>query len=452
MEAVINFYNEQVARAKLANAVPMLSFHMLKCLLLAGVLFCGAAFAQNGEDKTKSGSEPEESPYEQMQILARAMQLIRQDYVDDSKISYKDLTYTALRGMLASLDPHSQFMDPADFKNMQEDTRSEFGGLGVVVTQENGILTVINPMEDTPGFEAGLLPGDQILKINGQSTEKWNLSEAVKKLRGEAGEKITLTVNRPATKEIKDYELTRVVIKVPSVKDAQILPMGHPDDVKVGYVRITQFNEPTVTELSKALDKLEKQGMNALVLDLRYNPGGLLGSAVEVCGQFLPSNTLVASTQGRTPPREYRTPPRTGPQRKYPIAVLVNYASASGSEIVAGALKDLNRALLVGETTFGKGSVQSVISLPDGSAVRLTTAKYFTPGKNLIHEHGVSPHIRATLTYDQEIQILRSRRQENSTKKDSDLLDPQLERAVDALQGALLFGKKLLPSVTETKS
>jgi carboxyl-terminal processing protease len=403
-------------------------------------LFILAAAAITVRAETPPPSE-DDAPYEQMQILARAMQLIRQDYVDESKISYKDLTYDAMRGMLGSLDPHCQFMDPEDFKSMQEDTKSEFGGLGVVVGQKNGVFTVINPMEDSPGFAAGILPGDQILKINGQTTDKLSLQEAVEKLRGKVGEKVTLTINRPATKEIKDFEITRAVIKVPSVKDAQILP-GH-GGPRIGYVRITQFNEPTADELSKALDKLEKQGMDALVLDLRYNPGGLLNSAVNVSGQFLPANTMVAFTQGRTPTREYRTENRKGPQRKYPLAVLVNYASASGSEIVAGALKDLKRGLLVGDTTFGKGSVQSVIALPDGSAVRLTTAKYFTPGKNLIHQHGVAPHIRATLTYDQETELLRARRPKEDGSKDSSVfMDPQLERAVAALQGTILYAGK----------
>lgn len=408
------------------------------CLVLP--LFAAAAvFAEAPSD------QPEDSPYEQMQILARAMQLIRQDYVDESKVSYKDLSYDAMRGMLSSLDPHSQFMEPKDFKNMQEDTKSEFGGLGIVVAQKNGFLTVISPMEDAPGFDAGILPGDQILKINGETTEDLTLQKAVEKLRGEVGGKVTLTISRPATKEIRDYELTRAVIKVPSVKDAQILPAR--GGARIGYVRITQFNEPTAAELSKALDKLEAQGMDALILDLRYNPGGLLNSAVDVAGEFLPPNTMVAFTRGRTPPREYLTPARSGPQRKYPLAVLVNYASASGSEIVAGALKDLARALLVGETTFGKGSVQSVISLPDGSAVRLTTAKYFTPGKNLIHEHGVSPHIRVTLTYDEETALLRSRRKlENSHQDALPHIDPQLERAMDVLQGTLTYAKKKGPS------
>lgn len=401
-------------------------------LFLTLLLACVSARGEN----TKN-SETKDSPYEQLEILTRAMQLIRQDYVNESKTSYKELTYSALHGMLESLDPHSQFMEPKDFKSMQEDTKSEFAGLGVTLTEKSGILTILHPMEDTPGFEAGLLPGDQILKINGESTEKLNINSAIEKLRGKVGERVTLTINRPSTSQVKDFEIIRAIIKVPSVKDAQILTLQ--GKARIGYVRITQFNEPTATELANALNKLEKDGMEALVLDLRYNPGGLLGSAVDVCGEFLGPNTLVVSTEGRTPSREYRTAATSTSQREYPIVVLTNYASASGSEIVAGALKDLGRALLVGETTFGKGSVQSVVSLPDGSAARLTTAKYFTPSRKLIHEHGVSPHIRATLTHEQETALLRSRRKgEESSTPPRPPADPQLDRAVDALQATIL--------------
>ena len=404
-------------------------------LFLTLLLACVSA---KGENTKKS--ENEDSPYEQLEILTRAMQLIRQDYVNDSKTSYKELTYSALHGMLESLDPHSQFMEPKDFKSMQEDTKSEFAGLGVTLTEKSGILTILHPMEDTPGFEAGLLPGDQILKINGESTEKLNINSAIEKLRGKVGERVTLTINRPSTSQLKDFEIIRAIIKVPSVKDAQILPLQ--GKARIGYVRITQFNEPTATELANALNTLEKDGMEALVLDLRYNPGGLLGSAVDVCGEFLEPNTLIVFTEGRTPSREYRTATTSTAQREYPIVVLTNYASASGSEIVAGALKDLGRALLVGETTFGKGSVQSVVSLPDGSAARLTTAKYFTPSRKLIHEHGVSPHIRATLTREQETALLRSRRKgEESTTPPRPPADPQLDRAVDALQATILSNK-----------
>ncbi len=404
-------------------------------LFLTLLLACVSA---KGENTKKS--ENEDSPYEQLEILTRAMQLIRQDYVNDSKTSYKELTYSALHGMLESLDPHSQFMEPKDFKSMQEDTKSEFAGLGVTLTEKSGILTILHPMEDTPGFEAGLLPGDQILKINGESTEKLNINSAIEKLRGKVGERVTLTINRPSTSQLKDFEIIRAIIKVPSVKDAQILPLQ--GKARIGYVRITQFNEPTATELANALNTLEKDGMEALVLDLRYNPGGLLGSAVDVCGEFLEPNTLIVFTEGRTPSREYRTATTSTSQREYPIVVLMNYASASGSEIVAGALKDLGRALLVGETTFGKGSVQSVVSLPDGSAARLTTAKYFTPSRKLIHEHGVSPHIRATLTREQETALLRSRRKgEESSTPPRPPADPQLDRAVDALQATILSNK-----------
>jgi carboxyl-terminal processing protease len=301
---------------------------------------------------------------------------------------------------------------------------------------------VINPMEDTPGFKAGILPGDQILKIDGENTDNTPLNEAVEKLRGTVGEKVVLTIRRPSNGEVKDYELTREVIKVASIKDARILPQRNPGQPRIGYARITQFNEPTATELGAALDKLEAKGMDAFILDLRHNPGGLLGSAVDVCGQFLPPNTLVVYTEGRTPSREYRTSATASPNRKYPVVVLTNYASASGSEIVAGALKDLDRALVVGETTFGKGSVQSVVSLPDGSAARLTTAKYFTPGRKLIHEHGVSPHIRATLTHEEEADLLRSRRKrEDPATAEATIWDPQLERAVDAMQGSLQHAK-----------
>lgn len=410
----------------------------MRCLFFSAILAIGlqahARESATPEPKQKS----EDSPYEQLQLLARAMQLIRQDYVDESKVDYKKLTYSALRGMLDNLDPHSQFMEPKSFKNMQEDTRSEFGGLGVVVTQKSGVLTVINPMEDTPGFKAGILPGDQILKINGENTDNTTLNEAVEKLRGDVGEKVGLTIRRPSTGEVKDYELTREVIKVASIKDARILPQRNASQPRIGYARITQFNEPTAAELGVALDKLEAKGMDAFILDLRHNPGGLLGSAVDVCGQFLPPNTLVVYTEGRSPSREYRTSVNASPNRKYPVVVLTNYASASGSEIVAGALKDLDRALVVGETTFGKGSVQSVVSLPDGSAARLTTAKYFTPGRKLIHEHGVSPHIRATLTHEEEADLLRSRRKrEDPATAEATIWDSQLERAVDAIQGSL---------------
>ena len=390
----------------------------------------------------------DDSGYASIAIFARAMQLVRQDYVDEKKVSYEALTHAAMRGMLSQLDPHSQFMEPQDFKGMQDDTNSRFGGLGVVVSQREGALIIVTPMEDTPGFRAGLLPNDQIIKIDGAPTERMDLNEAIKLLRGEAGQKVTLTILRPATKEIKDFAMVRETIKVASVKDAKILPAEIGGEFKVGYVRITQFNVPTAEDLGKKLDELEKKGMQALVLDLRYNPGGLLNSAVDVAGQFLPPKTVVASTEGRvaSQSRSYRTADKVKPRPQFPLAVLTNTSSASGSEIVAGALKDLNRAIIVGETTFGKGSVQSVIQLQDGSAMRLTTAKYYTPSKQVIHEVGVAPTIRATLTPEQERMLMLQRREdamsESERKELAKFRDPPLERAVDALKGVMIYAEK----------
>ena len=391
--------------------------------------------------------EKDEAGYSSIAVLSRALQIIRQDYVDDRKVSYEQLSHAALRGMLASLDPHSQFMEQKDFKGMQDDTNSRFGGLGVHVTQREGNIVVVSTIEDTPGFKAGLMPGDQLLKIDGESTERMDLNEVQNKMRGEPGQKVTLTLLRPNTKEVKDYTLVRENIKVPSVKDAKILAAELGGEFKIGYARITQFNVPTSDELSRKLEDLEKSGMQALVLDLRYNPGGLLNSAVNVAGQFLPPKTVVVSTEGRAPSQSRSYPADDNIKRrpKYPLAILINNGSASGSEIVAGALKDLNRAILVGETTFGKGSVQSVIQLQDGSAMRLTTAKYYTPSKQVIHEHGVEPTIRATLTTEQERVLLAQRRDDatgEADRKDSTFHDPQLERAVDALKGVMIYAEK----------
>ena len=397
------------------------------------------------------GAEPpkkEDDGYAQIAIFARALQLIRQDYVDDKKVSYEQLTHAALRGMLNSLDPHSQFMEAEDFTGMQDDTDSRFGGLGVVVTMREDKIIVVSPMEDTPGFKAGILPGDQIVKIDGQAVDKLDLNEAITKLRGKVGEPVTLSIFRLATKEYKDFTIVRENIKVASVKDAKLLPVEQAGEFKIGYARITQFNKPTAEELGRKLDELEKQGMQAFILDLRYNPGGLLNSAVDVAGEFLPANTLVASTEGRvqSQSKPYRTSGTHKARGKFPVAVLINGGSASGSEIVAGALKDLNRAILVGETTFGKGSVQSVIQLQDGSALRLTTAKYYTPGKQVIHEHGVSPTIRATLSPEQERLLMLQRREdvpdEELKKQLAAFHDAQLERAVDALKGVMIYAER----------
>ena len=391
-----------------------------------------------------------DSGYAQIAVFAKAMQLLRQDYVDGNKTSYHDLVYAAMKGMLASLDPHSQFMEPDDFRDMQDDTRSRFNGLGIEVSTKNGVLTVVTPMEDTPAAKAGILAGDQILKINGTPTEKLELQQAVNLLRGKPEQKATLTILRPSSKEVKDYVLERAEVKVQSVKNVHLLDKELTGAFKVGYVRVVQFNEPTAEDLAKALDELQKQGMQALILDLRNNPGGLLNSAVDVCSQFLPPNTVVVSTQGRagSQEREYTTSSTAKERPRFPMAVLVNEGSASGAEIVSGALKDLKRAILVGETTFGKGSVQNVLQLPDGSALRFTTAKYYTPGKQVIHANGVTPNIAVPMTVEQQHALFIARNSDVKTDDEKNQIrsrDPQMLRAIDALKGVMIYAQENSP-------
>jgi carboxyl-terminal processing protease len=399
----------------------------------------------------------DDNGYAQISIFAKAIQLLRQDYVDGTKTNYHDLVNAAMKGMLSSLDPHSQFMDPGDFRDMQDDTRSRFNGLGIEVSMKNGLPTVVTPMEDTPAARAGILSGDQILKINGVSTEKMELQDAINQLRGAPGQKITLTLMRPSSKEIKEYNLERAEIKIQSVKGTKLLDPELTGSFKIGYVRLIQFNEPTADELGKALDDLEKKGMQALILDLRNNPGGLLNSAVDVCAQFVPPNTKVVSTQGRaaSQQREYSTSGASKERPHFPMAVLVNEGSASGAEIVSGALKDLNRAIVVGETTFGKGSVQNVMPLPDGSALRFTTAKYYTPSKQTIHGNGVTPNIRVPMTAEQERTLFAMRSEENLKSEDEKNFikskDPQMLRAIDSLKGVMIFAQQNSPKAQGAK-
>jgi carboxyl-terminal processing protease len=419
--------------------------------LLLGLL--PALFAQ----EEQPGKSEEDNGYAQISIFAKALELIRQDYVDENKTSYHDLMNAAMKGMLSSLDPHSQFMDPDDFRDMQDDTRSRFNGLGIEVSMKNGLPTVITAMEDTPAARAGILSGDQILRINGISTERMDLQDAINVLRGPAGAKLTLTLLRPSTKEIKEYTLQRAEIKIQSVKGASLLDPELTGPYKIGYVRLVQFNEPTADELAKALDELQKQGMQALVLDLRNNPGGLLNSAVDVCAQFLPPNTKVVSTQGRVASQQhdYSTSGAKKERPSFPMVVLINEGSASGAEIVAGALKDLHRAVLVGETTFGKGSVQNVMQLPDGSAVRFTTAKYYTPSKQVIQGNGVAPNIRVAMTAEQERSLFALRNTGNMKPEDDKSIikarDPQMLRAIDALKGVMIFAQQNAPKAQAVK-
>ena len=418
-------------------------------VLLGANLFVAARLYSEATGKVEK-----DNPYAQMELVTRVMELIRKDYVDGEKVTYKDLTYGALKGMLSSLDPHSQFMEPQAYQDMKEDTEGKFGGIGVVISMsKEGFLTIVAPMEDTPGARVGLLPSDRIIKINGKITEKMTLPEAVRQLRGDPGTKVSISVFRSKAKDpsekIKDYTIERAEIKVDSVKDAKMIEDG------VGYIRITQFNEPTADEFEKGLQKLEGQGMDALIIDLRNNPGGLLEAARKVAEKFVPKGDLIVSTEGRDLAHKIVYRSLGGKKRlTMPLVVLVNNGSASGSEIVAGALQDLKRAVLVGETTFGKGSVQSILQLTDGSAVRLTTAKYYTPSHKVIHEHGVTPDIVVPISEEDERKLAEQRARaglppapvttyDESGKEAQKIADVQLDRAIDVLKGVKLFAKQV---------
>src|SRR5215469_2375539 len=392
-----------------------------------------------------------ESPYPSLELFSYVMEKVRKDYVDGQNLTYEDLVYGALKGMLNTLDPHSEFMEPDKYKELQNDTQGAFGGLGIVISMKDNFVTVVAPMEDTPGFKAGILSGDRILRIDGKSTEKMSLQDAVKTLRGEPGTEIRLTVFRPSSSKVQDYTLKRAVINIDMVKDINGKKEFPISEDKIGYVRLVQFGEKTSDDLETALQKLKRQDMKALILDLRWNPGGLLEQAVDVCEKFLPRGQLVVTTEGRNAAQNSsRSANGHGDELKgMPMVVLVNLGSASASEIVAGCLQDLKRAIVLGEKTFGKGSVQSILPLQDGSALRLTTANYYTPSHKVIHEQGITPDIFVPMTDEQERDIILRRTPggiESLEEKDRDRVtharDPQLDRAMDVLKGITLFTQR----------
>lgn len=411
-------------------------------MLLAGMTLMVSRL--HSKEVDTSGDRQE--AYENIGIFTRALEQIRENYVDRDKVSYESLIRGALRGMMDSLDEHSQFLDQDMYEDMQDDTRGQFGGLGIVISLKDGVLTIVSPMEDTPGFRAGLLAEDRIMEIDGASTEGITLAESVKRLRGEPGTKVSLKILRPKSGEVKAMTLERAEIKVASVKDARMVGEG------IGYVRVTQFNEPTSGALQDALDALKEQGLKALVLDLRNNPGGLLRSAIDVSQKFLKSREVIVSTRGRVS-KEDQVFYAGGRDRlvDIPMVVLVNAGSASASEIVAGALQDHNRAILVGEKTFGKGSVQSVLPMDEGAALRLTTARYYTPANRMIHEKGIEPDIVVPMSPDDWRALMLQRAREENTLAIEDeasegaahVSDVQLERAVSILKGIMTYQARL---------
>lgn len=341
------------------------------------------------KDNVEVRAVPDQS-YQRLQVFADVLEKVEQSYVED--VDMELLIYGAIDGMLKTLDAHSSFLKPDLYKELQVETKGSFGGLGIEITIRDGILTIVSPIEDTPAFRAGLEAGDRIIKINEDPTKDLSLFEAVKKMRGKKGTKINLTIFREGADEPFEVAIVRDVIKIMSVK-ARI------EEKEFGYVRITQFQENTGRELKKQLLEIESEaenGLKGLVLDLRNNPGGLLDQAVLVADEFLESGKIVY-TDGRMKSQkmEFHAHPQKD-KHSYPIICLVNGGSASASEIVAGALQDHHRAVILGSQTFGKGSVQTIIPMQDGSGLKLTTAQYYTPNGRVIQAKGIEPDIEVS--------------------------------------------------------
>jgi carboxyl-terminal processing protease len=382
--------------------------------------------------------------YKHIQLFSDAIALIQSNYVDE--VEPKTLIYGALSGMLKSLDPYSQFMDPDTYNEMKVETVGQFGGLGIEISIRDNLLTIIAPIDGTPAHKVGLKAGDKIVKIDGEPTRDITLIDAVKRLRAKTGTSVDLTILREKEKRLLDFTITRDVIKIASIKEAKVIEDG------IGYIKLVEFQEETEGELEKALDKLEKEGVESLILDLRDNPGGLLNSAVGVMDKFLDSGKMIVTTKGRRENQilEFKAH-RKSSYKNYPLVVIVNGGSASASEIIAGAVQDNNRGLIVGTKTFGKGSVQTVVPLADGSALRITTAKYFTPsGKSIVNngiipdivveqkEYGIIAEAKAAYIFDR----LEEEDVDAVMEKEEVPYDHQLATAINVVKGIVVFRKK----------
>ena len=328
-------------------------------------------------------SNPSDKLYEKLDLFSDVLNTLKKEYVDE--VEQSEVIDAAINGMLQSLDPYSGYMSPESFRNMNDDTRGEFGGLGIEITMEGGLVKVITPIEGTPADKAGVEAGDFIIKIDNKQVKGMSLMDAVKLMRGKIGTSIEITVRRPEIDEDLKFKITRAIIKIREVSS----------EVKnnIGYIRLRAFNEQSHNQMIKQINKLNKNNLNGYILDLRNNPGGLLSQAIKITETFLDGGEIV-STRGRDKSDIKIYNAKKGDVlKKKPLIILINQGSASASEIVAGALKDHKRAILLGEKSFGKGSVQSIIPLKNRGGLRLTTAKYYLPSGESIHEKGVEPDI-----------------------------------------------------------
>lgn len=431
-----------------------------------------AAIAQDEDGRTAGSPAQQEQKtiqnnsetYRQLNLFGDVFERVRAQYVDE--IGDEELVENAINGMLISLDPHSSYLDDDDFEEMQVQTKGEFGGLGIEVTMESGLVKVVSPIDDTPAFRAGVAAGDYITHIDGEAVMGLSLSEAVDKMRGRIGTNIEITVRREGTAEPLEFTITRDVIKIRSVRHDII-------EDNVGYIRVTTFNQNTDSGVKNAIKEISTELGNNLkgyVLDLRNNPGGLLNQAISTADLFLDKGEIV-STRGRDEEDTKRDNATAGDiSEGLPIVVLINGGSASASEIVAGALQDHRRAILLGEKSFGKGSVQTVIPLPGHGAMRLTTARYYTPSGRSIQAKGIEPDIIIKPATIEQLEITRYRESdlrgaldngnentppapvaatgdeeegEGESEEDKKLKDYQLSRAVDLIRGVSLYNNRL---------
>jgi carboxyl-terminal processing protease len=403
-----------------------------KAVFITGVLLL-LTLSLGGTSASKSTDTG--ATYENLKLFTEVLSIVQSQYVDE--VPPKDLVYSAIRGTLRGLDPHSSFLDPEMYREMQVETSGTFGGLGIEITLKDDVLTVVSPIDGTPAHRAGLHSGDRIVKIEGISTKDLSLADAVKRMRGKPGTKVTISILREGWTEPRDFTITREQIHVQSVRSQNLEP-------GIGYIRLRQFQEQTPGDLEAVLEKFTRNGkLQGLVLDLRNDPGGLLTAAVEVTEKFLEDGKLIVYTEGRVRNQSMRfTAHSKKAYLEFPIVVLVNQGSASASEIVAGALQDWGRGIVLGTQTFGKGSVQTIIPLSDGSGLRLTTAKYFTPKGRSIHGKGIAPDIvveppkvvaSAQVTETKPVAMPSP---EEELKK-----DVQVQRAVDILKAMRILDK-----------
>ena len=357
----------------------------LKFTILAIVLFLFLFLALTEYDKLIVGKDASDAAlYDQLDNFSEAINILRKEYV--GPVDPTKLIHGAMRGMVSSLDDYSQFLEKGEYEELKSDAKGEFIGMGVEVSMKDGVLTVITPMDGSPAETAGIKPGDKIIKIDNNSTKSMSITEAVEKMRGEPGTMIILTIWRDNVDKVFDVMLRRAMVETRSIKKAEILSGG------IGYIKISEFQENTPRDLDEVLKVLESRGMTSLILDLRNNPGGLLETASDVAERFLPKDKVVVSIKSRLP-KDSSTFRSSGRfyLKDYPLVVLVNAGSASASEVVAGAIQDNKRGAIIGTKTFGKASVQAVVPLKDGSAIRFTSAYYYTPNGRLIKKEGIIP-------------------------------------------------------------